>query len=165
MRLSTGIISVLLRTGSSAASAFSPDDLPLTVAHRLVLHAIEHQSPISPKNTTRARQLSHVDNNDQSCSICFDGNEPYHPGRRLQLRVDDASGSFYSSRREVADNGESIATQAPLTCVDYESAFLSKLFPDDSSCRAFQVRPAYYMDMSKNACLFLYMYIFINKYR
>ena len=161
MRLSTCIISVLI--GTPMASAFSSDDLPLTVAHRLVLHAMEQQSPISSKNTTKARQLSHVDKKHQSCSICFDGNEPYHPGRRLQLRVDDASGSFYSSGQKVADNGESIATQAPLTCVGYESAFLSKLFPDDSSCRAFQVRPAYYM--SKNACLFLYMYIFINKYR
>ena len=153
MRFSTGIISVLLHTGSSAASAFSPDDLPLTMAHRLVLHAIGQQSPISPKNTTRARQLSDVDENNQSCSICFDGNEPYHPGRRLQLRVDDASGSFYSSGQDMADNDESPTTQDPLPCVDYESAFLSKLFPDDSSCRAFQVRTAYHINMSKNECM------------
>ena len=163
MRLSAGIISVLI--GTPMTSAFSSNDLPLTVAHRLVLHAIEQQSPISPKNKNRARQLSHVDNNNQSCSICFDGNEPYYPGRRLQLRVDDASGSFYSSGQDVANNEESPTTQDPLTCVDYESAFLSKLFPDDSSCRAFQVRPAYNVPHEQNACLFLYMYVFINKYR
>lgn len=143
MRLSTGIISVLI--GTPMASAFSSDGLPLAVAHRLVLHAIEQQSPISPKNTTRARQLSHVDNDNQSCPICFDGNEPYHPGRRLQLRVNDASGSFYSSGQDMADNDESPTTQDPLSCVDYETVFLSKLFPDDSSCRAFQVRTGYQM--------------------
>ena len=143
MRLSTGIISVLL--GKSMASAFSPDDLPLTVAHRLVLHAIEQQSSISPNDSSSARQLSHADNKHRPCSICYDGNDPFHPGRRLQLRIDDASGSFNTSGQEVAINEESPGAQTPLTCVDYESTFLSKLFPNDSSCQAFQVRTAKHM--------------------
>ena len=143
MFFSTGIISLLLGAVTFlAASAISsgPDDLPLTAAHRLVLHAIEQQSPTRPSVSPLTRTLSHAHNSDRFCSICYDGNDPHHPNRRLQLRMDDASGLFYGSEKKIANNEESPATQAPLTCVEYENAFLSKLFPEESSCRAFQVR-------------------------
>ena len=142
MRLSTGIISILLGAVTFSASAISlgSDDLPLTAAHRLVLHAIEQQSPTRPSASPLTRTLSHADNNDRYCSICYDGNDPHHPNRRLQLRMDDASRLFYDSGQNMTRNEESPATQAPLTCVEYENAFLSKLFSEESSCRAFQVR-------------------------
>ena len=131
--LTTGIISTFLLT----SSAFSSDDLPLTVAHRLVQHAIELQSSTSPDNSSSlTRKLSHADSNDSSstsCSICYDGNDPYHPDRRLELYIDDVVGS-------PDDSGQLSTSQDLLTCMDYESTFLTKLFPEDSSCRAFQVR-------------------------
>ena len=133
MRISTtGTISTFLLT----ASAFSPDDLSLTVAHRFVLHAIAQKSSTPPNHSlSETRNLSHADVDDpsNSCSICYDGNDPYHPNRRLQLHIDDLVGS-------PTDFGLSSAQQEPLTCAEYESAFLTQLFPEDTSCRAFQVR-------------------------
>ena len=152
MRLcNTALISVFLV--SPLASAFSSDDLPLTVAHRLVLHAIEQQLPTPPKTSSMKRNLSHANINvsPASCSICYDGNDPYHSGRRLQLRkFDDVVGSLDKSRQVTnnrSDEEPSSKRVTNLTCVEYKSAFLTQLFPEDLSCRAFQVS-AEYMYMS-----------------
>lgn len=122
---------ILLSLGATTATyAFSQNDLPLAIAHRFVLHDIDEKSPA----TMDSRTLTHdaTASPKDSCTICYDGSDPYHPNRKL-LHIDDVRDSILDASAKEAK---------PLTCAQYGSAFLSQLFPEDLSCRAFQVRIA-----------------------
>ena len=127
---------ILLSLGATTATyAFSQNDLPLAIAHRFVLHVIDEKSPTTmdfSKTTTRTLTHDATASPKDSCTICYDGSDPYHPNRKL-LHIDDVRGSILDASGKEAK---------PLTCAQYGSAFLSQLFPEDSSCRAFQVRIA-----------------------
>lgn len=153
MRLSRGIISMFLGAAATAVTARTSSDLPLSMAHRLVIRSMERRSSSSPTQSAR-RDLSHADEAITSaiCTICFDGNEPYRPHRHLMVNppyeTTSSTAGKTSGQEDTDDDGTNNSTplqheqqqQPSLTCSEYNNVFLSKLFPQESSCRAFQVR-------------------------
>ena len=149
MRLSRGIISMFLGAAATAVTARTSSDLPLSMAHRLVIRSMDRQSSSSPTQSAR-RDLSHADEaiTSATCTICFDGNKPYHPHRHLMTyETTSSTAGKTSGQEDTDDDGTNNSTplqheqqqQPPLTCSEYNNVFLSKLFPQESSCRAFQV--------------------------
>jgi len=150
MRLSRGIISMFLIAAATSVTARTSSYLPLSMAHRLVIRSMERHSSSSPTQSAR-RDLSHADEamSAATCTICFDGSDPYHPNRYLM--VNPAYDTGTSGQEETDNEGTNNSLplqqgeqqlqqqQPPLTCSEYNNVFLSKLFPDESSCRAFQV--------------------------
>lgn len=155
MRFSRGIISIFLGAAATAVTARTSSDLPLSMAHRLVIRSMErHSSSSSSSSPTQSarRDLSHADEamSAPACTICFDGSDPYHPNRHLMVNpaYDTSSTAGKTSGQEETDDGgtnnspllqQDQQQQLPLTCSEYNNVFLSKLFPEESSCRAFQV--------------------------
>ena len=153
MRLSRGIITLFLGAAATAVTARTSSDLPLSMAHRLVIRSMDRRSSSSPTHSAR-RDLSHADEaiTSATCTICFDGNEPYRPHRHLMVNppyeTTSSTAGKTSGQEDTDDDGTNNSTplqherqqQPPLTCSEYNNVFLSKLFPQESSCRAFQVR-------------------------
>jgi hypothetical protein len=156
MCFSRGMISMFILGAAVAATAVTArtsSDLPLSMAHRLVIRSMErHSSSSSSSSTTQStrRHLSHAAEamSAATCTICFDGSDPYHPNRYLM--VNPAYDPSTSGQEEKDDEGtnnslplqqgeQQLQQQPPLTCSEYNNVFLSKLFPEESSCRAFQV--------------------------
>ena len=139
---------MFLIAAATAVTARTSSDLPLSMAHRLVIRSMERHSSSSPTQSAR-RDLSHADEAmSATCTICFDGSDPYHPNRYLM--VNPAYDPSTSGQEETDDEGtnnslplqqgeQQLQQQPPLTCSEYNNVFLSKIFPEESSCRAFQV--------------------------
>lgn len=113
----SAVVTGLLTTLGSAEH-----DASLLLAHRRVLQAVE----VSPRKLQG--QISNAsDEEDSACSICYGGVKPHEPNREL-FTVDD----------EGIVGGNATFFQPPMTCSSYSTQFLSALFPEDPSCRAFQ---------------------------
>eukprot|EP00562_Extubocellulus_spinifer_P012792 CAMPEP_0178553572 /NCGR_PEP_ID=MMETSP0697-20121206/7883_1 /TAXON_ID=265572 /ORGANISM="Extubocellulus spinifer, Strain CCMP396" /LENGTH=464 /DNA_ID=CAMNT_0020186487 /DNA_START=640 /DNA_END=2035 /DNA_ORIENTATION=+ len=119
----TSLLTALLM-GVHVGQGDAKSDASLLVAHHRVLQSI----------SAPPRKLLHQgsESNGKACSICYGGVKPHHPNRELALLGDEDEAGIGSS----GDN--STLVQSPLSCSSYGTTFLSQLFPDDPSCRAFQ---------------------------
>mmetsp|Transcript_35634 Transcript_35634/g.78024 ORF Transcript_35634/g.78024 Transcript_35634/m.78024 type:complete len:417 (+) Transcript_35634:468-1718(+) len=119
----TSLLTALL-VGVHVGQGDAKSDASLLVAHHRVLQSI----------SAPPRKLLHQgsESNGKACSICYGGVKPHHPNRELALLGDEDEAGIGSS----GDN--STLVQSPLSCSSYGTTFLSQLFPDDPSCRAFQ---------------------------
>ena len=89
----------------------------MLAAHHRVLETIK----------AAPRKLSHISEEGNVCSVCYGGVHPHHPSRKLLLDVDEY---------EIV--GADDLFKPSLTCSEYSTTFLSRLFPDEPSCQAFQ---------------------------